>query len=118
MIDRLSDQQWWEYQQLGYLRLGSVLDASDIAALQERIDAIMLGDVHYPSLRYQLDTGGAYEDLPDPDARGAGATLGTGSSRASRPTRSSATSSAARCSAISAAATTEPTPASRFSARC
>jgi hypothetical protein len=76
MIDRLSDQQWWEYQQQGYLRLGLVVDASDIAALQKRIDAIMLGDVHYPSLRYQLDTGGAYEDLPDPDARSAGATLG------------------------------------------
>jgi hypothetical protein len=75
MIDRLSDQQWSEYQQQGYLRLGPVLDASELAAVQRRIDAIMLGEVRYPALQYQLDTGGAYEELPDPDARGAGATL-------------------------------------------
>ena len=75
MIDCLNDQQWSEYQRQGYLRLGSVLDAAEIAALQRRIDAIMLGEIRYPSLQYQLDTGGAYEDLPDPDARGAGATL-------------------------------------------
>ena len=75
MVDRLSDQQWSEYERHGYLRLGFVLDPSELAALQARMDAIMLGDVHYPSLRYQLDTGGAYEDLPDPDARSAGATL-------------------------------------------
>jgi len=75
MIDRLSEDQWSEYQRQGYLRLGPVLDASELAALQRRIDAIMLGEVHYPSLQYQLDTGGAYEALPDPDARGAGATL-------------------------------------------
>jgi hypothetical protein len=75
MINRLSDQQWEEYQRQGYLRLGVVLDAAQIVALQQRIDAIMLGEIHYPSLQYQLDTGGAYEELPDPDARGAGATL-------------------------------------------
>lgn len=75
MIDRLSDQQWAEYDEKGYLRLGFVLDAAEIAVLRDRIDAIMLGQVRYPSLSYQLDTGGAYEQLPEPDARGAGATL-------------------------------------------
>lgn len=75
MIERLSDAQWHEYEQKGYVRLGVVLDARELDTLRRRIDAIMLGEVHYPSLRYQLDTGGAYEDLPDPDARGAGATL-------------------------------------------
>ena len=75
MIDRLSEQQWSEYQRQGYLRLGPVLDAADLAELQRRIDAIMLGEVRYPSLQYQLDTGGAYEALPDPDPSGAGATL-------------------------------------------
>lgn len=73
--DLLSDDQWRQYDEQGWVRLGVVLDATELATLQQRIDAIMLGQVHYPELRFQLDTGGAYEDLPDPDARGAGATL-------------------------------------------
>jgi len=48
MIDRLSDEQWREYEQQGYLRLGLVLDARELDALRRRIDAIILGDVHYP----------------------------------------------------------------------
>jgi polysaccharide pyruvyl transferase WcaK-like protein len=64
----LSEEQWWQYQQNGYLRLGQVLDACELAALQERMDAIMLGRVRYSTLRMQLDTGGAYEDLPEPVA--------------------------------------------------
>jgi Phytanoyl-CoA dioxygenase (PhyH) len=75
MTNLLSEQQWWEYEQLGYLRLGAVLDESERTALQHRMDEIMLGEVHHPGLRYQLDTGGAYEDLPDPLPRRSEATL-------------------------------------------
>jgi hypothetical protein len=75
MTDLLSEQQWWEYQQSGYLRLGAILDASELTALQRRMDEIMLGQVSYPALRYQLDTGGAYEDLPDALPRGPEPTL-------------------------------------------
>lgn len=75
MTDLLSEQQWWEYEQLGYLRLGSVLDGSRLTALRQRMDEIMLGQVHYPALRYQLDTGGAYEELPDPVMRSTETTL-------------------------------------------
>jgi len=75
MIDQLSKDQWSEYEARGYLRLGVVLDASELDALRQRIDAMMLGHVRYPSLQYQLDTGGAYTDLPEPDPQGAGPTL-------------------------------------------
>ena len=34
----ISDQQWWEYQQQGCLRLGKVLDGAALAALQQRIN--------------------------------------------------------------------------------
>ena len=62
----LSDEQWRLYEQQGYLRLGPILDASELAALQQRIDSIMLTKVSFPSLQSQLDTGGAYEDLSLP----------------------------------------------------
>ena len=75
MTEQLNDDQWRQYDEQGYLHLGVVLDEPELAALRQRMDAIMLGRVHYPSLRFQLDTGGAYEDLPDPDAGGAGPTL-------------------------------------------
>ena len=75
MADLLSEQQWREYQQSGYLRLGAVLGASELTALQRRMDEIMLGQVSYPALRYQLDTGGAYEDLPDAVPHGPDSTL-------------------------------------------
>jgi polysaccharide pyruvyl transferase WcaK-like protein len=65
ITNSLSEEQWWHCEQNGYLRLGRVLDETELAALQERIDGIMLGRVRYPTLQMQLDTGGAYEDLPE-----------------------------------------------------
>jgi polysaccharide pyruvyl transferase WcaK-like protein len=64
--DILSADQWQQFENNGYLRLGRVLDEPQLAALRTRIDDIMLGRVRYPSLQTQLDTGGRYEDLPDP----------------------------------------------------
>jgi polysaccharide pyruvyl transferase WcaK-like protein len=66
MLHALTDVQWMSYALDGYLRLGRVLDDGALAALQQRIDDIMLGAVVTPGLQAQLDTGGAYEDLPDP----------------------------------------------------
>jgi polysaccharide pyruvyl transferase WcaK-like protein len=63
--DLLANDRWWQFEQQGYLRLGSVLDASQLAALQQRMDDIMLGRIRNPALQFQLDTGGRYEDLPD-----------------------------------------------------
>ncbi len=62
----LSDEDWLTYEQQGFLRLGKILSDDALAALGERLNAIMLGEIHYPTLEMELDTGGTYEDLPDP----------------------------------------------------
>jgi polysaccharide pyruvyl transferase WcaK-like protein len=74
--DLLSEAQWDEFDREGYLHLGRVLDEAQLAALRQRIDDIMLGRIKYPSLQMQLDTGGAYEDLPAPVEGFLSATLG------------------------------------------
>jgi hypothetical protein len=74
----LSDEQWSFYEQNGYLRLGAVLSSADLAALQERIDAIMLGTapVQYDQLLMQLDSQtGQYEDAGVQSLGFKGATL-------------------------------------------
>ena len=72
----ISEGQWELYDRQGYLKLGRLLDNGQLAELRERMDAIMLGKVRYPTLEMQLDTGGAYEDLPDPVRGLPEATLG------------------------------------------
>jgi phytanoyl-CoA hydroxylase len=60
-----SDNQWEQYQRDGYLKLGKVLDDGDLAALQRRIDDIMLGQakIDYERVMMQLDSdSGRYED--------------------------------------------------------
>lgn len=48
----------------GWARLGRVLDDEGLAALRQRANAIMLGEVVYPGLFYQLDSAsGRYEDV-------------------------------------------------------
>jgi len=64
MLTPVTDQQWNEYEEKGWLKLGR-LDLPQLQKLQDRIDAIMLGkaDVDYDRLMMQLDsTTGAYED--------------------------------------------------------
>jgi len=54
----LTDAQWREYEDKGILRLGRVLSGEGLAALQGRIDAIMLGEapVPYDRILMQLDS--------------------------------------------------------------
>jgi hypothetical protein len=53
-----------ELRELGYARLGRVLDDAGLIALRERADDLMLGRVSYPGLFFQRDTDtGRYEDL-------------------------------------------------------
>jgi hypothetical protein len=64
-MERLTDDQWAQYERDGYLRLGKLLTDADLAALQTRIDDIMLGraDVDYDRMLMQLDSdSGAYAD--------------------------------------------------------
>jgi polysaccharide pyruvyl transferase WcaK-like protein len=62
----IGDEDWRQYTRDGYLRLGRIVNDDELAALQERVDSIMLGHVRLRSLQTQLDTGGAYDELPDP----------------------------------------------------
>jgi phytanoyl-CoA hydroxylase len=76
-ITHFTDQQHTQFMEQGYLNLGCLLPPAALAALQQRIDDIMLGKFSYPTMSFQLDgTTGAYTNLP-PDTPGhKGATLG------------------------------------------
>ena len=68
----LTDAQWEQYERNGYVRLGSLLDATELAAMQNRINDIMLGraDVPYEQLLMQLDSkDGQYENA-GPQSKG------------------------------------------------
>jgi hypothetical protein len=61
----ISDEQWAQYSRDGFIRLGRVLGDEELRALQERINAIMLGeaDVDYQRMTMQLDSEtGEYTD--------------------------------------------------------
>ena len=61
----ISDEAWAKYEEDGYLVLGKLLTDEDLAALQTRIDEIMLGkaSLDYDRLLMQLDsTTGNYND--------------------------------------------------------
>ncbi len=60
MADRLTDDQWRQYAEDGYLFLGKVLGDGELSALQARIDDVMLGRVRYEGMMMQLDLGGEY----------------------------------------------------------
>lgn len=77
--DRLSTAQWQQYQCDGFIRLGKLLDGDPLLAMQNRIDAIMLGkaDVNYDRLLMQLDSDtGKYEDAGGQSRGHKGCTLG------------------------------------------
>jgi phytanoyl-CoA hydroxylase len=49
----------------GYARLGRLLDDQGLTLLRERAEALMLGQITYPGLFFQLDApNGRYEDAP------------------------------------------------------
>ncbi|MBI2192540.1 MAG: phytanoyl-CoA dioxygenase family protein [Planctomycetes bacterium] len=61
----ITDEQWRQYDEVGYLRLGKLLNEAELAALQQRIDDIMLGkaNVNYDRMMMQLDSStGNYGD--------------------------------------------------------
>lgn len=65
MQTQLTDDQWLDYTRDGYLRLGRLLDDGELAALQQRINDIMLGtaDADYNQMLMQLDSDtGEYGD--------------------------------------------------------
>jgi hypothetical protein len=53
------------YERQGWARLGRLLTDEGLAALRERADALMLGQVVYPGMFFQMDAPtGRYEDAP------------------------------------------------------
>jgi len=78
-MDRLTDAQWQQYQRDGLLKLGKLLSDDELKAMQDRIDAIMLGDadVHYDRMLMQLDSDdGDYGKAPTQSKGHKGRTLG------------------------------------------
>lgn len=74
----LSDEQWRQYQEQGYLKLGALLDEGELRELQQQIDNIMLGraDVAYDRLLMQVDSDtGKYEDAGEQSKGFKGATM-------------------------------------------
>ena len=56
----VGDADWVRFEVDGFLRLGRTLDDAGLAALQRRIDDIMLGVVRDDGLMMQQDLGGDY----------------------------------------------------------
>jgi polysaccharide pyruvyl transferase WcaK-like protein len=71
----LTEQQWSDYARDGFLHLGKVLEPGEVEALQQRADDLALGNVKNPDVQMQLDTGGAYEALPETVRSFAGGTV-------------------------------------------
>ncbi len=61
----ISLEQMNDFARDGVLRLGPVLSARELEALRARADDFALGRVCNPAVQMQLDTGGAYERLPE-----------------------------------------------------
>ena len=78
-MNAITREQWSFYDEQGYLKLGRLLSDDELAALQQRIDQIMLGraQLDYSKLTMQLDAeSGRYEDMPTISRGHKGATLG------------------------------------------
>lgn len=70
----LTESQWDDFDRDGYLPLGPVLDADEVAALARRADDLAAGTLYNPNVQMQLDTGGDYDALPEAVASFAGGT--------------------------------------------
>jgi len=77
MLHLITDTQWAEFEEQGYLKVGEIASAQ-LRAMQDRINDIMLGraNVAYDRMLMQLDsTTGAYEDAGEQSKGFKGATL-------------------------------------------
>ena len=54
-LSSFEDRHHAQFMKQGYLRLGKLLSPDELAAIQQRIDDIMLGKVRYENMRFQLD---------------------------------------------------------------
>ena len=59
----ITNKQWQQYDEVGYLHLGKLLNDADLKQLQDRINDIMMGNISYEKMYMQLDAGGEYSNL-------------------------------------------------------
>lgn len=59
-----SERDWADFFRDGFLHLGQVLGGDEVEALKQRADDLAMGTVKNPDVQMQLDTGGAYDQLP------------------------------------------------------
>ncbi|MBB6340740.1 hypothetical protein HNP49_000890 [Pseudomonas fluvialis] len=63
-MDRLSEQQWRDFDENGFVRLGQLLEPESIVEFARRADELASGTLVNPQIQLQLDTGGDYDALP------------------------------------------------------
>jgi polysaccharide pyruvyl transferase WcaK-like protein len=61
----LTDAWWDAFSREGFMRLGPLLTSGEVEALRRRADDLAGGVVVNEHVLLQLDTGGAYEELPE-----------------------------------------------------
>src|SRR4051794_38011803 len=61
----LTEEQWASFYREGFLHLGQVLTDDEVERLKQRADDLAAGRVRNEQVLLQLDTGGAYEELPE-----------------------------------------------------
>jgi len=61
------DRHHEHFEEHGYVRLGQLLSASELSALRERIDALMLGRIATEGITFQLDGEGRVDELHQDD---------------------------------------------------
>ena len=54
-LTSFDDSHHEQFMAEGYLRLGHLLSPGELAAMQQRIDDIMLGRIRYENMRFQLN---------------------------------------------------------------
>ena len=77
MEKQITDEQWEHFSEYGYVRIGQVATDGELAALQQRMDDIMLGKapIDYSKIMMQLDRAPG-TNAPGPQSSGhKGATL-------------------------------------------
>jgi hypothetical protein len=73
--DAIPETAWDEFAREGFMHLGRVLGDEEVERLTRRADDLALGRVVNDAIAMQLDTGGAYEALPEAVASFAQGTL-------------------------------------------
>jgi len=64
VLSMMTESSWQSFLRDGFLHLGRVLEDKEVEALKQRADDLAMGVVKNPDLQMQLDTGGAYDELP------------------------------------------------------